>query len=645
MGEVPWYTLAVISRLMSAMGQILLFEAFLPKKPLYISAIAVTLLLAASPLHAQEAASDALDLFSAGEEEVVSTSRIPRPISRIAENVTVVTAEDIRRLNAHTLSEVLNTIPGIQMQWPNRTPGSDSDTFLQGAEAGLGHVLVLLDGVQQNNYNQGWADIAKIPVQQIERVEIIKGAASTSWGPALGGVINVITKSPAPNRASGEVSASIGERSTSDTRGEISGTIGNTGYYLSAGNLHSAGLRPNNGITENNGSLKLTYDLPVKGSITYGVTLWENSDGDQGVWDNSGWLVHDDLKNRFGSTFLTLKLPVGERLSLEITGRSTYREVRTEWNDIISDEISPFIHSTLRDNAYGGGAKLSWGDNDLGFVAGIDYDHANVRTHWLDYSFAPPEPGQINRNIDRLGAYLNGLWSIGRLTLLPGIRYDRAFGANNISGTAGATLELTDRTVLRAYGAQGYGLPNLAYGKDLQKVWTVQTGVETTEVPYLWLKGTLFYNRLRDAQESALQSPERRQTKQGFEVEARTVPLYGLSVGGGYTLNDSRDAEHTRHESKPAHIGKLNLFYDNDRLDFTGTLTGSYVWWNSSAWKLGNYDRLLWDLHLAKKIHVSETLTPEIFFSVRNLFNGSQYEHILYKNASRWVEGGVRFSF
>lgn len=617
----------------------------MPKKLRHTLAIAATLLLAAAPLRAQEAASDALDLFSAGEEEVVSTSRIPRPVSRIAENVTVVTADDIRRLNAHTLSEVLNTIPGIQMQWSNRTPGSDSDTFLQGAEAGLGHVLVLLDGVQQNNYNQGWADIGKIPVQQIERVEIIKGAASTSWGPALGGVINIITKSPDPNQTSGEIYASLGERSTSDTRGEISGTIDNAGYYLSAGNLHSAGLRPNNGITENNGSLKLTYDLPDNGTITYGIAFWENADGDEGFLDSSGWLVHDNLKNHFGYTFLTFHRPLADRLSLEITGRGTYREVRTEWNDIIGDDIFPYIYSTLRESAYGGGAKLSWEDNDLGFVAGIDYDHANVSLDSLLYSFSPPVLEQINRNIDRLGVYLNGFWSIGRLTLLPGIRYDRTFGKNNFSGTAGATYRLTERTVVRAYGAQGYGLPNLRHGKDLQKVWTVQTGVETTDVPYLWLKGTLFYNRLRDAQASASQSAERRQTKQGFEVEARTVPWHGLSFGGGYTLNDSRDAERTRHESKPAHIGKLNLFYDNDSVGLTGTLTGSYVWWNASAWKLGKYDTVLWDLHLAKKIHVSETLTPEIFFSVRNLFNGSQYEHILYKNASRWVEGGVRFSF
>ncbi len=574
---------------------------------------AVTLLLVTSlPVCGEEQAFDAAALFSGSEEEVVSTSRIPRPISRIAENVSVVTADDIRRLNAHTLSEVLNTIPGIQMQFPNRTPGAVTDIFIQGAEAAAGHVLVLLDGIQQNNYNQGWADIAQIPVQQIERIEIIKGAASTSWGPALGGVINIITKAPAPDRAvGGEVSASIGERTTTDTRGELSGTVGSLGYYLSAGNLHSEGLLPNNGITENNGYLKLTYDLPSGGNITYGAGIWENADGDAGILDSSGWLVHDNLKDHFGYTFLTLQKPFNDRFSLEITGRGTYREYRTDLNDLIDGMIVPFSTSTIRESAYGSGVKLSWGDDSVGLVTGIDYDHANVDASYME----------SGRNIDRLGVFVNGFYSIGRLTILPGMRYDRTFGENNISGNLGATFQLTDKTVLRAYGAHGYGLPLLRLGKDLQKVWTVQTGVETTDIPFLWLKGTLFYNRLRDAQASAFQSAERRQTKQGFEVEARTVPWHGLSVGGGYTLNDSRDAEHTRHESKPAHIGKLNLFYDNDSLGFNGTLTGSYVWWNSPAWKLGNYDSVLWDLHLAKKIHVSETLTPEIFFSVRNLFN------------------------
>src|SRR5690242_945220 len=64
---------------------------------------------------------DSLDLVNAWQEKTVTTSRIPRPASRIAENVTVITAADIERLNAHTLADVLQTVPGIQLDYL-RTP-------------------------------------------------------------------------------------------------------------------------------------------------------------------------------------------------------------------------------------------------------------------------------------------------------------------------------------------------------------------------------------------------------------------------------------------------------------------------------------------------------------------------------------------
>ncbi len=118
-----------------------------------------------------------------------------RPISKIAENTTVITAEQIALLNAHTLADVLQTVPGVQLD-VLQTPGGFTDFNIQGSFTGYSHILVLIDGVQQNNQVQGMGFPNLIPVQQIERVEIIKGAASGSWGQALGGVVNVVTKSP-----------------------------------------------------------------------------------------------------------------------------------------------------------------------------------------------------------------------------------------------------------------------------------------------------------------------------------------------------------------------------------------------------------------------------------------------------------------
>lgn len=140
---------------------------------------------------------DTSELFSAGQDQIVSTSRFPRPSSRIAENITVITADDITRINAHTLADVLQTIPGIQLDYL-RTPSSFSFFNVQGAFSTT--VLVMIDGIRQNDFDQNMAIPGSIPVQQIERIEIIKGAASASWGSALGGVINIITKEPNPER-------------------------------------------------------------------------------------------------------------------------------------------------------------------------------------------------------------------------------------------------------------------------------------------------------------------------------------------------------------------------------------------------------------------------------------------------------------
>ncbi len=574
------------------------------------------------------------------ETPIVTTARSPRPTSKIAENISVITAADIERLNAHTLAEVLNTIPGVQLQHnSNRTPGGDAtDFFLQGASASAGHVLVLIDGVRLNNNTGGWADVFAVSVQQIERVEVVKGAASTVWGPALGGVVNVITKGPnQEKRLAGELSASLGEHTTTDTRGELSGTVGSLGYYLSGGKLSSQGLLPNNGADNNNGFFKLVYDLPSRGTVTFGGSIWEYGNGDEGPWSEAG-IAHDKREGHQGYSFLTLSQPLADRLTLEVTGKGSYLEKKPTWGDKNPDgSVTHWNFMFDREATWGGGAKLSWGDSTLGLATGIDYEHGKLSTN----------AGADHYQFDRYGIYANGLFTVGPLTVIPGIRYDNTgIAGDYTSYTLGTTFRLTEKTLLRAYGANGYGLPRLdtsLFDKKPQEVWTVQTGIETSDIPFLWIKGTLFYNRLRNAFANETGEPSR-QTKQGFEVETRTVPLFGLSVTGGYTYNDSRDDNHERQKNEPWHIGKLGLLYDNLDLGLKGTVTGSYVWWNSALYG-AKYNTVIWDLHLNQKLPVGGPLAPELFFSVRNLFNGTQRISGMYDNTPRWIEGGVRIKF
>jgi vitamin B12 transporter len=131
-----------------------------------------------------------LRMFYREKDLVVSPTRHAKSVSQVAENITVVTVREIEVMNAHTVAEVLNRIPGLFVNF-SQDFGAASLIQTQGSEER--HVLVLVDDVPWNFLNSGAAETNSIPVGIIERIEVIKGPASSAWGSSLGGVINIIT--------------------------------------------------------------------------------------------------------------------------------------------------------------------------------------------------------------------------------------------------------------------------------------------------------------------------------------------------------------------------------------------------------------------------------------------------------------------
>ncbi|HEY5995646.1 MAG TPA: TonB-dependent receptor plug domain-containing protein [Candidatus Deferrimicrobiaceae bacterium] len=570
----------------------------------------------------------------------------PRPASKIAENVTVVSADDIARINAHTLADVLQTIPGFQLDY-QRTPGTFSFINLQGAQSNT--VLVLVDGVRRTDFQLGATDTTVIPVQQIERIEIVKGAASAAWGPALGGVINVVTKSPDWGRtAGGLLSGSIGRRTTADSRLELSGAAGNVGYYLTGGNLHSDGLRANNGTETNHFHGKLSWLDSSGGTLTGGYTFLDARRGtDEGMFAGT-FPVHDDDGRRWSSGSLRYERPLAARLRLEVDGHLFGRDDTLEQNDRIDGVNIPFFHLRTRESGRGGAARLTWGDSRRNLAAGAEYGHVTSRNQQT-----APDPQLIfDRGWDQGALFLNGTWSIGPVTLLPGVRYDHTgLSGETTSYTFGATWQATEGTLLRSYGARGFSLPSVLQQGGLMKVDSFQAGVESTDVPYLWIKGTYFNNRLRniEATGSFVLSNQR---QEGFEVEARTVPRLGFSLTGGYTFlyaNDTDTGERLQTsgaQTVPPHLLKLGLLYDGTELGLRGAINGNYVAWNAAADQPAAGRGMVWDLHLAWRVQPRRELSPELFFSGRNLFSNAQtFRTDIYPNPDRWFEGGVRWRF
>ena len=134
------------------------------------------------------------------ETVVVTASRVPQSKSESPTSVTVLSEEDIQRSAARSVDELLREVPGFSLL--RQAPGFASQpstraTSVRGLGGGNSRTLALVDGVPLNDPFSGIIYWSRIPLDNIDRVEIVKSGASGAWGNlALGGVINVITKTP-----------------------------------------------------------------------------------------------------------------------------------------------------------------------------------------------------------------------------------------------------------------------------------------------------------------------------------------------------------------------------------------------------------------------------------------------------------------
>lgn len=604
-------------------------------------------LLLFSAAHAEDEDLRSLELYNGEEVEVVSIDRSPRPASQTAENITVVTAEEIASLNAHTLTDVLYTVAGVQVENP-RTPGSFVYLDVQGSR--FNHILVLIDNVPINLLAENFADIGSIPVQMIERIEVVKGAASSSWGSALGGVINIITKSPDSDRSlAGVASASFGSRETMDGRAELSGTVNRFGYYLTGGKLRSDGLLPNNQVNLDSFYGKLTYDLPVRGSLTLTTGLTSNESGllqldllvpipnvpdpvTPDDFDIVPVTAQQDIDSKLLISSLTLRYPLFDRLHLTASLRGRKHDI-----DIYSrNSLRPGVNRFgTEESAVGGSLILSWLDHLQRIVAGVDYDYVKA-----ELNQARSVGGELEPQVHRVGVYLNNTLTLGDFAITPSIRFDHTgTGENLYSPSLGVTYAVTDNSVLRAYTARGYSITSINRSDSTEKVWTSQLGFETAEIPYLWFKATGFRNDTKDIQIETRPNDRERHVKLGYELELKTTPAWYTSLSLGYTFID---AENEATDSDIAGVGRhtlnLGLKYDDPRY-LRALLFGHYIDWNDE----GNY-KLVWDLHLGKKIPLAPDISLEFFASIRNIFDSDQ-EFYPYRYPGRWGEVGVRCAF
>ncbi|HEY8034600.1 MAG TPA: TonB-dependent receptor [Methylobacter sp.] len=185
-------------------------------------------------LHAQETPQNLPDL-------VVTATRTETAKNQLAAAATIYTRKDIERLQAKTIPELLSGTTGIDMVQSGGY-GKDTNIYMRGTNSD--HVLVLIDGIKIGSVTSGTTPFQFIPIDQVERVEIIRGPQSSLYGSeAIGGVIQIFTrKGGRENKPSVTLDAGGGSYDTYRASGSVSGKWKNSWYTLASSQFGSQGF-------------------------------------------------------------------------------------------------------------------------------------------------------------------------------------------------------------------------------------------------------------------------------------------------------------------------------------------------------------------------------------------------------------------
>lgn len=254
------------------------------------------------------------------DEVVVTASRSPKKISEIGKVVRVISAETLAQSQGRTLPEVLNNIAGITIGGNGGNPADVKAVYMRGASAA--NTLILIDGIPVNDASEisGEYNISAIPIDIIERVEILKGGNSTLYGSdAVAGVINIITKK-GNGGLSANVLATAGSYDTYKQVLGLNGQIQNTTVSFSAINSDSknfSSAAPANGVSnfDKDGFHQKSVLLNMGQQINNRLSFRGNFQANKNAADLDNGAFSDALDYTYSkSSFLA---GIGGRLALD----------------------------------------------------------------------------------------------------------------------------------------------------------------------------------------------------------------------------------------------------------------------------------------------------------------------------------------
>jgi len=576
-------------------------------------------------------------------EIVVTATKIEESTADIAQDVTVITQKEIESGSYRDLAEVIRNAGGLNLvEYGNR--GSFASVSLRGSTSE--QTLVLIDGKRLNKPGDGQIDLNAIPIplEQVERIEILRGAASALYGAdAIGGVINIITKIPDESRTN--LSASYGRFVTKDFSLNTSRKIRDTGFYLSLSKDKSDGFRANSDYDLNTINTKITYapsqDMRADFTLDY-------NHRDAGAPGSLSWLT--PLASQTDEDLLTgLTVKIKETIlklysnNSKVHYKNPGSENNTHNNHLLGIDLQQ---------------SLLIGQSNL-LTGGMEILEEDINSKDL---FNPDNSiGRHSRT--RKGIFIQNESTIYEKAVLTlGLRYDDIASLDRFSPKASLLIKLPWQTNLAFSAGQGFrvpemnalfwpdtgwavGNPNLKPEKSTEYEGSIKKFFSTTG--NVRLVG--FEKRVTDL----IQWQENGQGKWS-PVNVAKARIRGLEMGGKLRLNMlDLNVSYTFMDPQDIMTGKKIRFSTRHQIKGSTAVypakgtTVSLEWSYISNYVVQKGDPgcyFLLDGKISQKLYLPK-VTPEIFLIGKNILDRDFQTTRDYPMPPVQFIGGISFNF
>ncbi|MGJ8549037.1 TonB-dependent receptor plug domain-containing protein [Winogradskyella wichelsiae] len=369
-------------------------------------------------------------------EVVITSTRIDLPFKENSRTINIITSADIKRSAAITVVDLLQQVAGVDIR-RRGTGGSQADLFIRGG--GFDQTLLLIDGIKMDDVQTGHNTLnAAVPIEVIERIEIIKGPAARVFGQnAFTGAINIVTKSTLDNSVSASVeTGSFGQLNGSVTVGS---ELENSTHILHVDRMTSEGYRSNSDYDNSNYFLKSTFNKNAQ-AIEMITTFSERKFGAENFYTTSpDFNEYEETQNSliaFTTKFQSEKLKIQPRIYWK-RNQDIFLLKRFEPN---------FFRNVHISNKIGAEANASY-TSKLGVTGfGIDMSKTYLRSNNL---------GDRNRFMTTVFLEHRFQFIDDRLDITPGVAVTY-FSDFKFNGFPGLDVGFDITNNLKAYGNIGF---------------------------------------------------------------------------------------------------------------------------------------------------------------------------------------------